>query len=642
MRIADLIHGLDVRIVNPGDEVSNLRVCDITEDSRTVMPGSLFIARKGEKVDGKGFVAGAIAAGAAAILTDDPGFRLGATDQERGAAAERRATQGVALLTATDTNLAIARLAERFYGEPSSKMRVIGVTGTNGKTTTTFLIHQMLNALGIRCGLIGTVVIDDGVETAAALLTTPPALEISRTFARMHDAGCQAAVMEVSSHALHQRRVGALHWNAAVFTNLTGDHLDYHKTMEEYAAAKAMLFEHLPTDGVAVVNIQDAGHSRMVKGMKSGVRVVRCKVEGSISVLGGTGSESGGTGSLLPVSGAQGTHHWQQAASATLPIVGGTAPETVCRARVMGATTEGTDVEFTGPWGHCVCRVPLVGAFNVMNALQAVATVHALWGGTDEDALSFEIIAGALEKASAPPGRLEPVTAIGAPIQVFVDYAHTDDALATVLGVLRGAMGRAASEPSEKHDLGRGTSAIGTGPMPGRVAGGELWCVFGCGGDRDRTKRPRMGKVAAEMADRVVVTSDNPRTEDAGGIIEEILAGVRAGEHGLPAQSSGRTRGTGGVVVEPDRERAIRLAITAAKPGDTIIIAGKGHEDYQILPDPAKKGATITRHFDDREVARAALRERGIAVRELAAARTDDDRDDGEDMTAGASLALGG
>ncbi len=594
MRIADLIHGLDVRIVNPTDDLANLRICDITEDSRTVMPGSLFIARKGEKVDGKGFVAGAIAAGAAAILTDDPGFVL---PDEPGS--ENRGTQAVALLTADNLNLAIARLAERFYGEPSSHMRVIGVTGTNGKTTTTFLIHQMLNVLGIRCGLIGTVVIDDGVEVAAASLTTPPALEVSRTFARMHDAGCQAAVMEVSSHALHQRRVGAVNWNAAVFTNLTGDHLDYHKTMEEYGAAKAMLFEALPADGVAIVNIQDAAHSGMVKKIKPGVRVVRCKVE-------------------MP---------------GALPVTGGTAPETVCRAKVIGATTEGTDVEFSGPWGHRTCRIPLVGAFNVMNALQAVATVHALWGGTDEDALSFEIIAGALEKASAPPGRLEPVTAIGAPIQVFVDYAHSDDALATVLGVLRGAMGRAGASGggTRESDLGKGTSAIGTGPMPGgkRELNSELWCVFGCGGDRDKTKRPRMGKVAAEMADRVVVTSDNPRTEDAGAIIEEIQIGIGSA-------AAGRT------MIEPDRERAIRAAIAGAKPGDTIIIAGKGHEDYQILPDPAKKGATITRHFDDREVARIALRERGIAVREPAPERKDDDRDDGEDMTAGASLALGG
>jgi UDP-N-acetylmuramyl-tripeptide synthetase len=542
VRIGDLIHGLDVRIVgsDPGGEgggggLAGLRICDITEDSRTVMPGSLFIARQGEKVDGKKFVGAAVKAGAVAVLTDDPAFEI----------PEGWTTHPVALLTAPDIELAAANLAERFYGDPSSKLAVIGVTGTNGKTTTTFLIHQMLNALGIRCGLIGTVVIDDGVEVAPASLTTPPAIEISRTFARMHEAGCKAAVMEVSSHALDQRRVGAIKFNAGVFTNLTGDHLDYHGTMEEYAAAKARLFAMLPSDGAAVVNIQDQAHSGMVKGSKA--RIVRCAVD----------------------------------APTGLAITGGTAPETVCRARVVGADTSGTDVEFTGPWGHRRSHIPLVGAFNVMNALQAVATVHALFGGTDEDAMSFEIIAGALERAHAPPGRLEPVTKEGEPIQVFVDYAHSDDALQTVLKVLRGAMGR--------------------------VPRAQLWCVFGCGGDRDRTKRPRMGKVAAELADRVVITSDNPRTENPDLIIAEIQTGISR-------ESSPK------VVVEPDREAAIRLAIKQSKPGDTIVIAGKGHEDYQILPDG--KGGTVKRHFDDREVARAALKERGIAVREPQPART--------------------
>jgi UDP-N-acetylmuramoyl-L-alanyl-D-glutamate--2,6-diaminopimelate ligase len=558
VRIGDLIHGQDIRLVgdDPGGALSNLRVCDITEDSRTVMPGSLFIARQGEKADGKRFIAGAIQAGAVAILADDPAYRL----------PEALAASRVALLSSPDVELAAAGLAERFYGDPSSKMIVIGVTGTNGKTTTTFLIHQMLNALGIRCGLIGTVFIDDGVEVAAASLTTPPAVEISRTFARMHEADCRAAVMEVSSHALDQRRVGAIKFNAGVFTNLTGDHLDYHGTMEAYAAAKARLFAMLPEDGVAVVNIQDPAHSGMVKGCKA--PVVRCAVDGPKG----------------------------------LAITGGTAPETVCRARVVGADTTGTTVEFTGPWGHRTTRVPLVGAFNVMNALEAVATVHALFGGTDEDAISFEIIAGALERASAPPGRLEPVTAEGAPIQVFVDYAHTDDALQTVLTVLREAMGTHLGP-------GLGTSEIGQGPRPDSR---ELWCVFGCGGDRDRTKRPRMGKVAAELADRVIVTSDNPRTEDPGAIIKEILVGIGSG------RAAAHHR------VEPDREAAIRLAIREARPGDTIIIAGKGHEDYQILPDG--RGGTVKRHFDDREVARAALRERGIAVRASAPSRpTEDD-----------------
>ncbi len=570
MRIADLIHGLDVSIAAEGEHapaaLENLRICDITEDSRTVMPGSLFIARKGEKSDGKVFVPAALDAGAAAILTDDPAFELpdGYAPRHHG---ERPGHTPIALLRTSDINSATAALAERFYGNPASKLTMIGVTGTNGKTTITFLIHQMLNALGIRAGLIGTVVIDDGVEVAPASLTTPPALEVSRTLARMLESGCRAAVMETSSHALDQQRVGGpggVGFQAGVFTNLTGDHLDYHGTMESYAAAKRRLFEGLPdagSGGVAIVNIQDPAHSGMVKGCKA--RIVRCAVE-------------------MP---------------GDLPITGGTAPETVCKARVIGSTTSGTDVEFIGPWGHKQVRIPLVGAFNIMNALQAVATVHALFGGTDEDAVSFDIIAAALERATAPPGRLEPVTPPDAPIQVFVDYAHTDDALKTVLETLRAAMGKPTHD--ERRGTGVGLGSVGRGPNPQLPTSHfppppSLWCVFGCGGDRDRTKRPRMGRVAAELADRVIVTSDNPRTEDPAAIIAEILKGMPGG--GAAPH------------VEPDREAAIRRAIREALPGDTIIIAGKGHEDYQIIG--AQK-----RHFDDREIAKAALRDRGLPVR---------------------------
>lgn len=560
MRIADLIHGLGIRISQVvGDDahtptsVVGVRICDITEDSRTVMPGSLFIARAGEKSDGKRFISGAIDAGASAILTDDPAFAL---------PAQTHAKSGPIVVLATDdVPLAIAQLAERFYGNPSSKMTVIGVTGTNGKTTTTFLIHQMLNRLGVRCGLVGTVVIDDGTEVAPASMTTPPALELSRTLARMHEAGCKAVVMETSSHALHQRRVGgpmAIGFHAGVFTNLTGDHLDYHGTMEHYADAKAMLFAALPrsaSGGVAIVNIQDPWHTRMVRD--SAARLVRCAVD-----------EPG-----------------------ALSITGGTAPETVWRAKVLSADTGGTHVELSGPWtgagiSHAKIRIPLVGGFNVMNALQALATVHALFGGTGEDDLSFDIISRALEAAVAPPGRLEPVTPESSPIDVLVDYAHTDDALRTVLMVLRNAM----AQRMASGGVGR--------------ARGKLWCVFGCGGDRDRTKRPRMGKIAGELADRVVVTSDNPRTENPEAIIAEIRAGM--------------TAAAAEVVIEPDRERAINLAMREARSGDVVIIAGKGHEDYQILPDPARPGATVTRHFDDREVARVALRARGLAVREAA------------------------
>jgi UDP-N-acetylmuramoyl-L-alanyl-D-glutamate--2,6-diaminopimelate ligase len=574
MRIADLIQGLGIRIA-PSEAVSDtalrdIRICDITEDSRTVLPGSLFIARKGEKSDGRQFVKGAIDAGAVAILTDDLALALPAQHRPHGP---------VALLHADDLPLATAQLAERFYGDPSSKMMVIGVTGTNGKTTTTFLIHQILNALGVRCGLIGTVVIDDGTEVAAASLTTPPALELSRTMARMHEAGCAAAVMEVSSHSLHQHRVGAIRFKAGVFTNLTHDHLDYHKTMESYAAVKGILFAMLPADGAAIVNIQDLAHSKMVAGCKASV--VRCAVDGE----------------------------------GAMPITGGTAPETVRRARVVGVGTASTDVEFTGfgPQAQVV-RVPLIGAFNVMNALQAVGTVHAVFGGDAPDRFSFAAIADALAKAAPPPGRVEPVTRDGEALSVFVDYAHTDDALRTVLSTVRGAMNQRAKS------LG----------IPAREAG-KLWCVFGCGGDRDKTKRPKMGKAAAELADRIVVTSDNPRTEDPRVIIAEVEAGI-------PVAAKGKTVG------ELDREKAIRLAIREAVPGDVVVIAGKGHEDYQILPDPAKPGATITRHFDDREIARSAVEARGIRPRMPVRVRVEDENSgegDDLDLSAGASMVSG-
>lgn len=516
---------------------AQLQITGITEDSRAVVPGSLFIARKGEKSDGKAFIPQALKLGAVAVMVDDPGFGFAGVD---GA--------DPVVFTGPDPALLTAQLGERFYGSPTSKLRVLGVTGTNGKTTTTYLMHQMLNALGVRCGLVGTVVIDDGTEVAPASLTTPPSLELSRTFARMVRAGCGAAAIEVSSHSLHQKRVGAVQFRAGVFTNLTQDHLDYHKTMEDYAAAKAGLFELLPVDGAAVVNVQDPWQTRMVRDCKA--PVVRCIVD-----------EPGALG-----------------------IGGGTAPGTVFRARVVARDPSGSTIELSGPWsgagGVKRVRLPLIGSFNVFNALNAIATVHAVYGheregsrGTGE--LTIDELCRVAERLSPPPGRMQAVTAEGgggaSALSVFVDYAHTDDALRTVLAVVRGSMA-----PSV----------------------GQLWCVFGCGGDRDTTKRPKMGRAAAAGADRVVITSDNPRTEDTATIIEMIRAGID-GEH------------AGKVVVEPDRERAILLAIREAGPGDVVVIAGKGHEDYQILPDPEQPGKTIKRHFDDREVVREGLRLRG-------------------------------
>jgi UDP-N-acetylmuramoyl-L-alanyl-D-glutamate--2,6-diaminopimelate ligase len=535
MLLGELISGLDVHPAGPGGDASRaLRVCDLTEDSRTVMPGSLFVARRGEHADGRQFVPQAVAAGAVAVLTDDPALPL-------PQAARLRGEPPFALLVARDLEAAAAAIAERFYGRPSSRLVLVGVTGTNGKTTVTFLLHQLLNALGVRAGLIGTVRVDDGREVAPASLTTPPAIELSRTLATMVESGCRAAVMEVSSHALAQRRAAALDFDVAVFTNLTGDHLDYHGTMEAYADAKALLFAGLRPDAAAVVNADDPWHTRMLRDCRA--RVLRCTMAGD----------------------AAGALH----------------DPGLCAAVVRQTDPRRSRVALFGPWESLEATTRLIGRHNAMNLLQAVAALHAAAPALDPPRPDLRGLAPLLARLDPPPGRLEPASSDRDPITVFVDYAHSDDALRNVLTTLRQAM---AAAP---------LAAAATAPAPADVARPpSLWVVFGCGGDRDRSKRPRMGAAAVELADHVVVTSDNPRTEQPAAIIEQVLADI-------PPQARPR------VTVIEDRERAIRHAVLAAAPGDAVLIAGKGHEDYQILPDG--RGGTVTRPFDDRLVARDAL-----------------------------------
>ena len=319
MLLGDLIRGLPISCP-PGAEA--VRVCDLTEDSRTAVPGSLFVARGGLKADGKRFMADAAAAGAVAILSDQEGFA---------------APQGfdVSMLHASDIALASALLGERFYGSPASRLGVFGVTGTNGKTTISFLVWKLLNAARHRCGLIGTVMVDDGVECGAASMTTPPAMELSRTMATMVESGCGFASMEVSSHALHQKRADALRFRVAAFTNLTGDHLDYHGTMEAYAAAKARLFEILPADGVAIVNASDPMSARMVRDCAA--RVVRCAVIGEVG---------------------------DAAADSTV--------------EVLDESLSGMTLQLRLPSGEVLAHVPLLGRYNAMNVLQAFVSAHAL------------------------------------------------------------------------------------------------------------------------------------------------------------------------------------------------------------------------------------------------------------------------
>jgi len=509
--ISTLPGGLPI-VPAAGPTPAGVAITSITEDSRRVSAGTLFIARRGEKADGRAFIGAAISAGAAAVLTESGPLPAGC------------AGGGVPILTCDDVPLATAHLAERFYGDPSRRLTLLAATGTNGKTTTTFLMHQLLNAVGIRCGLMGTVVVDDGVSVTPAALTTAPAIEISRTMARMVEAGCLAASFEASSHALHQRRVGGLGIRCGVFTNLTHDHLDYHQTMEQYAAAKAVLFGMLPdaaSGGVAVVNEDDPWHARMLQGCTA--RTVRCSM------------------------------------AATRPAH---QPRPDWHAWIAAMRIGGMDVEIQTPCGSTVrIGLPLIGAFNVMNAMQAAAAVSACF----PERLSPRAAAEALATIKAPPGRLEPVTPFDAPAAAFVDYAHTDDALERVMLTLREVLAGAG--------------------------GGRLLCVFGCGGDRDNTKRPKMGKVAATLADRAFATSDNPRSENPETILDQILAGV-------PAERAGAvTRIT-------DRAAAIHCAADELRPGDILLVAGKGHENYQIVSDG--KGGTVKLDFDDRiEVARA-------------------------------------
>jgi len=535
MNLSELIAGTGASVVR-GDP-SVVRICDVTEDSRTVMPGSLFIARRGTRADGRAHVGEACEQGAVAIVSDDAEVCSGGVC-ERGAH-HRAIDQGVALVITPDVPRVSAIMAERFYGNPSSRLRMVGVTGTNGKTTIVHLVHQALNACAVRTGMIGTVQIDDGRETAAASMTTPPAVEVSRTLASMVEFGCVACAMETSSHALDQGRVAAVRFGVGVFTNLTGDHLDYHKTMEAYADAKARLFASLPESGVAIVNAEDPAHERMLRDCRA--NVFRCVTR--------------------PLTPAERSSGW-------------------CSIVVRERSVRGTTADIVGPWSvsgePLTVTYHLIGDHNAMNVLQAFA---AAWVIGREFRLTHTRLAESLSGVTAPCGRLERVgpERAGEPI-VLVDYAHTDDGLRKALEAVRSVMGA------------------------GTVAGGRLWVVFGAGGDKDKAKRPRMGRAAWDLADRIVVTSDNPRRESPSEIIDQILSGME------------RTGREDRVTVQADRREAIYHAVANAGPGDVVLIAGKGHETEQVLSDG--RGGTRTTRFVDQEVASEALAARARSEEE--------------------------
>jgi len=505
MMLGELIAGMDVRCLAEGVDLSAIRICDVTEDSRTAVPGSLFIARAGTKSDGNKYIEPAIQCGCVAILSDR-------------AEVELPPRAKVVVLVADDVKETAAKIAERFYGSPAESLIIAGVTGTNGKTTIAHLAHQIIEAGGIRCGLIGTVEIDDGRERARAAMTTPPAVELSRTLATMVEHRCKAVVMEVSSHALDQARCGAIRFDACAFTNLTGDHLDYHQSLEHYRNAKARLFGLLKSDGLAAINIDDDSSGEMIEHCPAGAQIVRCSASQSV--------------------------------------------------KVRDESIDGMTLTIKTPIGELESRVGFFGAFNAMNVLEAVLLAQGVMSkarhATGEQ---IQIIVEALSKLTLPAGRFEHVEGVGDALTVLVDFAHTDDALRSALSAIRAVLDGDA----------------------------KLWCVFGCGGDRDSTKRHRMGKVVAELADEIVVTSDNPRTEVPSRIIDEILSGM---EHDRRKQAH----------VHPDRAQAIAFAVAKAAVGDVLLIAGKGHETEQISPDAM--GGVRTVHFDDREHAKIALRER--------------------------------
>ena len=456
----------------------------VTTDSRNVDDGFLFVAIEGETTDGHLFLSDAVERGAVAVVSE----RAPAHD-------------GVTWVQTPDARQAAGILSARVAGDPATHMSLVGITGTNGKTTTAFLVDGLLSRLEPPSAMMGTVVAKIGADTWPTRHTTPEAPALQGFLADAVEAGCRYAALEVSSHGLQLARLEGTEFEVAVFTNLSRDHLDFHRDMEDYFLSKRKLFaRYLRPSGTAIVCIDDAYGERLASELPS--RVIT----------------------------------YGQTETADLSI------------REIDATLGGTRVVFReGETTHRI-HSPLLGHYNAMNLVAAFAAVRTLGFSTDR-------VLGTIERIEGAPGRFERVDT-GLPFDVIVDYAHTDDALRKILEAAR------------------------------PLTNGKLWVVFGCGGERDRTKRPLMGDVAARLADRVVLTSDNPRREDPAAIIREIQLGVKEG----------------GAETEPDRRRAIALALEGASAGDLVVIAGKGHEPYQIVGDEV-----LT--FDDREVVREIARE---------------------------------
>jgi len=485
--------------------VGDTTVTSVAYDSRQAGPGAVFVALRGVKADGTTFVLDAVKRGAIAVVSE--------SERPEGVAAT--------WIRVGDARLALAALAAELYGHPSHELTLIGITGTNGKTTTSYLLASMCEAAGLKSGRIGTVGYRIGDREMDAARTTPEAPDLQKMLREMLAQGCTACVMEVSSHALALRRADHLRFAAAIFTNLTRDHLDFHGDMEEYFRAKRRLFELLPEDGFGITNVDDR-----------------------------RGAEF--------------------AAVARRPVTYAIDAPADVRPGPLSYSLDGLSFEARTPRGTLRLRSPLVGRPNAYNILAATAAAMAL-------DLPFSAIEAGVANLANVPGRFQLVSGPHDDVRVVVDYAHTDDALKNLLETAR------------------------------TLATGRLITVFGCGGDRDRTKRPLMGAVAARLSDLVVVTSDNPRSEDPEQIIEEVKRGIVVPADRVPPKGQPAPKSTPCLAIV-DRREAITRAVRDARAGDLVLIAGKGHEKYQQVGDR-------TLPFDDVEVAREALARRRARAR---------------------------
>lgn len=481
MTLANLLEGSPHKLLQGSKDV---QVTRIVYNSRQVTPQSLFIALTGNRVDGHQYVADAFNRGASAVIVERPVAQSGPCT----------------VIEVDNTRMALAEFASRFHEYPADDLKLIGITGTNGKTSVSFLVRHLLQQAGHRCGLIGTVEYDLGARVVPAMRTTPESPEIHEYLAAMVTEGCIYGVMEVSSHALLQHRVHGLKFDTVAFTNLTQDHLDYHGSMENYYEAKRRLFE-LHAKGGMIVNGDDQYGSLLAQ-------------EYAVTTVGKTESAR-------------------------------------LRIEAVELDQSGSRFRFDGTQ----FQTPLIGRHNVLNAAMAIAIVHQVAG------ISLDYCVDSLMRAEPVPGRLEAIEE-NQPFGVYVDYAHTDDALSNVLEALR------------------------------EITPGKLQVVFGCGGNRDAGKREKMGRVASELADAVTVTTDNPRNEDPSIIAQQIAEGC----------SSVKQEGWR---IELDRARAIDEVLRSAQPGDTVLVAGKGHETYQEVNESVIP-------FDDREQTRTILANLGF------------------------------